>query len=589
MLEGIRAVSYPTVIQWYLRFRDSVRDQCSELGLRGMSRIAWLPVVVVGTIIITITATMAGFIYHTGMQRHLSALRVESRDARIVQLALLDVETGARGFVISSRIEYLQPYSAGLQILDDNKSTLSVLDRFIAQSSDTPAGTQPTSALVSHLRSEIGQMVERSQAGAFDTAEQRQYLARTKATMDILRSYIGQFLMAKSAAADAAETDLELMQEILLVLQILSGALILTALSLAFRGMARQSRARAAAIAQAVQSREKVEHLFTMTDMLQSAAGYEDANAVLRATARRLLPGFGGALYIFNNSRDRLDLSTTWGAADVEPAAPRVISPTQCWALKRGKSHMNAGCQDSLRCGHAVEGQSALEIPMLARGEIYGLLQIFGHDITGTDLETIRPLASALADSMSLALSSIALRERLRNQALRDPLTGLYNRRFMEEVLESFALQAERRKSPISAIMIDLDHFKQLNDTHGHAAGDAVLRDVAGVIQASLRKSDVACRYGGEELIVLLPDSDLEAAQAKAEAIRTRIAELSSLEGVTISASLGVASIPKTSSSPSELTAMADEALYKAKESGRNKVMTAPVRRPEISRIVEMR
>jgi diguanylate cyclase (GGDEF)-like protein len=250
---------------------------------------------------------------------------------------------------------------------------------------------------------------------------------------------------------------------------------------------------------------------------------------------------------------------------------------------------MNAGTQDCLRCGHAVEGQSALEIPMLARGEIYGLLQIFGDDIRGTDLETIRPLASALADSMSLALSSIALRERLRNQALRDPLTGLYNRRFMEEVLESFALQAERRKSPISAIMIDLDHFKQLNDKHGHAAGDAVLRDVAGVIQASLRKSDVACRYGGEELIVLLPDSDLESAQAKAEAIRTKIAELSSLEGVTISASLGVASIPQTSSSPSELTAMADEALYRAKESGRNKVMSAPVRRSEPGRIIEMR
>jgi diguanylate cyclase (GGDEF)-like protein len=163
---------------------------------------------------------------------------------------------------------------------------------------------------------------------------------------------------------------------------------------------------------------------------------------------------------------------------------------------------------------------------MLARGEVYGLLQIFSDDPNGADLDALRPLAMALADSMSLALSSLALRERLRNQALRDPLTGLYNRRFMEEVLESFALQAERRNAPMSAVMIDLDHFKQLNDQHGHAVGDTVLRDVAGVILASLRKSDVACRYGGEELIILLPDSDLVAARTKAEEIRKRIADL---------------------------------------------------------------
>jgi diguanylate cyclase (GGDEF)-like protein len=576
-------------IKVLLQSWDSLRQQSVDLGLRGISRIAWLPIVVVGTIVLTITATIAGFIYTTSVQRHLSALRLESRDARVIQLALLELETGARGFVISSQVKYLQPYSVGLQTLDDNKATLSALDRFIAQSAAGPASPQPVSTLVGHLRSGIEQMVEATQKGGVDLAEQRQTLDRTKATMDTLRSYIGQFLTAKAAAADKAETDLEVLPEILLTLQVLSGALILAALTLAFLGMARQSRARASAIAEALQNREQVEHLFSMTDMLQSAAGYEDANAVLRATARRLLPGFGGALYIFNNSRDRLDLSITWGAGEIEPVAPRVISPTQCWALKRGKTHINAGTDGSLRCGHAVEGQSALEIPLLARGEVYGLLQIFGEDATGTGLDMIKPLASALADSMSLALSSIALRERLRNQALRDPLTGLYNRRFMEEVLESFVVQAERRKSAISAIMIDLDHFKQLNDQHGHAAGDTVLRDVAGVIQASLRKSDVACRYGGEELVILLPDSDLETAQAKAESLRIKIAEVSSVEGVTVSASLGVASIPQTSSSPSELTAMADEALYKAKEGGRNKVVAAPVRRPESNRVVELR
>ena len=413
-------------------------------------------------------------------------------------------------------------YSGGLQTLDDKKDVLSVLDGLDPRSSGASETSQSATALVARLRAETRQMIEAARRGEAGSAELRQHLAQTKGIMAALQSQLNRFITDKTAAADEAERNLEILPEVLLGLQIVSGALILIALILAFLGTARQSRARASAVAEAVQSREQVERLFSMTDMLQSAAGYEDANSVLTATARRLLPGFGGALYIFNNSRDRLDLSTSWSAEGIEPVAPRLISPSQCWALKRGKSHVNAGTQGSLRCSHAIEGQSVLEIPMLARGEVYGLLQVFGQDVTGASLDTIKPLASALADSMSLALSSIVLRERLRNQALRDPLTGLYNRRFMEEVLESLVVQAEQRKSTISAIMIDLDHFKRLNDEHGHAAGDTVLRDVAGVIQASLRKSDVACRYGGEELILLLPDTDLATAQSKAEHIRRR-------------------------------------------------------------------
>ena len=105
--------------------------------------------------------------------------------------------------------------------------------------------------------------------------------------------------------------------------------------------------------------------------------GYEDANAVLRATAGRLLSGLGGALYIFNNSRDRLDLSTAWSSDGAETSHPQVIAPSQCWALKRGKPHINRGTYGALRCSHALDAQSNLEIPMLARGEVYGLLQVF--------------------------------------------------------------------------------------------------------------------------------------------------------------------------------------------------------------------
>jgi diguanylate cyclase (GGDEF)-like protein len=147
---------------------------------------------------------------------------------------------------------------------------------------------------------------------------------------------------------------------------------------------------------------------------------------------------------------------------------------------------------------------------------------------------------------MSLSLSSIALREKLRTQALRDALTGPYNRRFLEETLERLTLDAERRKTPIAAIMIDLHRFKQLNDQYGHATGGAVLRAVAGAIIHALRATDLACRYGGEELAVLLPDCALDHAITVAEQIRLAISESSASLAPSVTASLGVAAIPET-------------------------------------------
>jgi diguanylate cyclase (GGDEF)-like protein len=336
-----------------------------------------------------------------------------------------------------------------------------------------------------------------------------------------------------------------------------------------------EMRDRRGVAASAVEARHQVEQLFKMTDTLQSASGYSDANAVLRATAAELLPAFGGALYVLNNSRDRLDLSVCWQwPADEAPS--ETMSPSQCWALKRGKPHLNLSGLAALRCEHHPAGVIVLEIPMMARGEIYGLLLIVADGTDGADrLCEIEPLAAAIADAMSLALSNIALREKLRTQALRDPLTGLYNRRYMEDVLERYSSLAERNGSALSAIMIDLDHFKLLNDEHGHAMGDAVLREAAASISGAIRPSDVACRYGGEELVVLLADCALDEALVKAELLRARIESLSDLHGMRITASLGVATAPDTSAKGADIIAAADAALYRAKQAGRNRVEAA--------------
>jgi diguanylate cyclase len=326
----------------------------------------------------------------------------------------------------------------------------------------------------------------------------------------------------------------------------------------------------------ATEAKAQTDELFRMTDMLQSAEGYDDATAVLMATSLRLVPDYGAALYIFNNSRDRLDLAGSWNMPeDYRPG--ETLAPANCWTLKRGKPHINVPAASSLCCAHHTGHMAALEIPMMARGSVFGLLVFVSHeeDDAEASLATTVRIGQALADSMSLALSNISLREKLRTQSLRDPLTGLYNRRYMEDALERFLSLAERSGTSTAVMMLDLDHFKKLNDQHGHAKGDAVLRDVAAQLVGGLRPSDVVCRYGGEELMVIMPDCSVEDARLKAESLRLRIEGLSEVHEVAVSASIGIAAVPETSTSQADLVAMADAALYTAKSNGRNCVVCA--------------
>jgi diguanylate cyclase (GGDEF)-like protein len=326
---------------------------------------------------------------------------------------------------------------------------------------------------------------------------------------------------------------------------------------------------------EAESSKVQIEELFAMTDMLQAAENHEDAGAVLLATAKRLLPGFSGALYVFNNSRERLDLAKAWNASEAFRPGES-LPPSQCWALKRGKPHINDPASGTLCCMHDIGTASTVEVPMMARGQVHGLLILaIESEDAFQKLLAVRRVGRALADSMSLALSNVSLREKLRTQSLRDPLTGLYNRRYMEDALARYISLAERSGSATSVVMIDLDNFKRLNDEHGHPKGDAVLRDVSAQLTAALRPSDVIARYGGEELIVILPNCGLEDAALKAEMLRMRIESLSDAHGMAVTASFGVASVPETSTGTADVIPLADAALYAAKKAGKNMIACA--------------
>jgi diguanylate cyclase (GGDEF)-like protein len=194
----------------------------------------------------------------------------------------------------------------------------------------------------------------------------------------------------------------------------------------------------------------------------------------------------------------------------------------------------------------------------------------------------VQRLATTVAGQIALSLASLRLRETLRDQSIRDPLTGLFNRRFMEESLEREMQRAVRKNHPVSVLFIDLDHFKRFNDTFGHDAGDFVLRTVADLFRRLFRVDDVICRYGGEEFGIILPESSLENAVIRANAVREAAKRMEmryknhSLGTVTLS--VGVATFPEHGETSEELLKAADQCLYTSKAGGRDQVTAAPRR-----------
>lgn len=530
---------------------------------------ALLPPAVILLVFTMVVIAIGGFAYVGGQQNALNTLRGQSDAMREAASALSRTDASAAHVIGGDR--------AAMSEFFRNVEELKALRPVTF---DSIGGLTPA---FDKLLQDWGEATTLSVDGHSDRAQQLLFERKTSVTLDTVADAATNAVASADAQFGSHEQRIQVFTVVVLLLQVLSGTLAIAAMFFAFRSSAREADGRSAALKSADTSRGQVARLFEMADVLQSATDYGDANQVLKATAADLLPGFGGALYVFNNSRDRLVLSTSWGH---ESTVHESIPPDQCWALKRGKPHLNRAAGSKLCCEHHHGEGTVLEIPMIARGEIMGLFQLFadGEDAEAR-LEGVTGLGSAIADGMSLALANMGLREKLRNQALRDPLTGLYNRRYMEDCLQRFVRLADRENREVSVVMVDLDHFKKLNDEHGHAFGDAVLRDAAMAIVGGLRETDIVCRYGGEELVVILPDCNLDRAENKAEALRARIEALGQQHGAAISASFGVAAVPYTSTGVTDLLAAADGALYKAKQNGRNQVVAAPTRPFHLDRL----
>src|SRR5579885_826187 len=324
--------------------------------------------------------------------------------------------------------------------------------------------------------------------------------------------------------------------------------------------------------------------LSQLTELLGSSQTPEEGYPLIGSFARQIFPSDSGALFILNPSRKLAESVVVWGG---DLATELVFSPDDCWGLRLGKPHFIDGVDDAMLCRHFSQQPSAgyYCVPILAQGDVFALLYLETGQTEANAAEANtqitevkqRLLAATFAERIGLSLANLRLREQLRSQSIRDSLTGLFNRSYLEETLEREVSRAKRRQAPVGVIMLDIDHFKEFNDQFGHDCGDVLLREVGCFLNAQSRKQDVACRYGGEEFTLILPDASLKDTAERAEQLRSHARTLQVKHGNLllgpITFSLGVAGFPDHGDTPAALLKEADKALYRAKAEGRNRVV----------------
>ena len=339
------------------------------------------------------------------------------------------------------------------------------------------------------------------------------------------------------------------------------------------------------------QTNKEINLIGKMVELLQICQTPDEAFPIIGQYAQELFPGISGALYLLNASNNLLTSASQWGQA---LAGEQIFSPTDCWALRQGRPYLcgtTSAAAINPKCHHLTTEVKGCHLcmPLTAQGETMGLLYLEKltskeDEAPGAESGTVpgltkpqQKLARTLAEHISLSLANLKLRESLRHQAIRDALTGLFNRRYLQETLDREIHRAQRQSTTLGVVMLDVDHFKVFNDTYGHEAGDRLLAVLGRYLKGAVRTEDIACRYGGEEFTLILPDISPEVLLERADTIREGAKDLEVLYqgkllgGVTIS--LGLSYFPQHGADGETLLQAADAALYQAKRNGRNRVV----------------
>jgi diguanylate cyclase (GGDEF)-like protein len=327
-------------------------------------------------------------------------------------------------------------------------------------------------------------------------------------------------------------------------------------------------------------------HLLSeMSRKLLGCASSFDTHAVIADYGRQVFPEDSGRVFLVAGATGDMISAASWGDL---PRRPERVRPTDCLALRSGKPCVCTAADAEARCPHldASPLESTICVPLEAQNETLGLLTIIAghadpeHPALAVPLdESKRSVAVALAESVALAVGNLRLRETLESQSVRDPLTGLFNRRYLEESLERELAHAARNRRPLGLIMIDLDRFKGYNDHLGHPAGDELLRRIANLLKHGVRAGDIACRYGGDEFAIILPGAALETTRVRAIDLIQAVKKLNADSGTNapqaVTLSTGVAAFPEHGANAHDLLHSADVALYQAKAQGRDRAIVA--------------
>lgn len=324
------------------------------------------------------------------------------------------------------------------------------------------------------------------------------------------------------------------------------------------------------------QRTNEIELMHRLANMLAACNNMVEAQKIVSDVLPRILGNVNGSVSLMRASRNQLVTQLDWGE---EWPGSRSFAPDECWSLRKGRVYQSNDEFHTLSCEHMenVGDNQTLCIPLTAHGNTIGIMHLyFGSSEVEID-EITEQLAFSVAEHLGLALANLSLQEKLRSQALSDPLTGLFNRRFFEQKLTEHAMNSATSEQPLSLLMLDLDHFKRFNDNFGHDAGDFVLKEISALLKRSVGDDEIACRLGGEELAVLLPQSNMkqatEFANTLCEAVRSLHLEHKGLSLGQLGVSIGVSTYPKPSSDMESLIKMADQALYMAKDLGRSRVV----------------
>ncbi len=324
------------------------------------------------------------------------------------------------------------------------------------------------------------------------------------------------------------------------------------------------------------QRNQEITLLNEINDFLQASLSIKEAGDVLADLLQPLFPNTTGAIMMDNSQKKFFEIISSWGD---KINTKSCFSTNECWSLRRGRFHYSHKNQIGLSCDHILgetEFTESLCIPLIAQGEALGLffLSTLNEKIF-TDVQI--KLACTVGEQIALAFSNLRLQEQLQEQNIRDPLTSLFNRRYLTKILDTEIKMAATNHQSLAIIMVDVDHFKKFNDTYGHDIGDRVLKEIAILLQNNIKSTDIACRYGGEELTLILNNIRPENAYKKGEQLREKIKKISFqyedqvISNITVS--MGIACYPSHGRKKELLLKLSDQALYQAKDEGRDKVV----------------